>query len=130
MITPPVCEALTALACDQTAATSLAAFVSFYQYVRGLKKRGYWSFSRELAVYVGKVTFCSLVMGAVLYGGGLALDLLTGGWLKFSLWAKLPLFGLLCFFGVVTFCIMTKITGVMDVAALAKSLLKRKERDV
>ena len=112
------------------AATSLAAFVSFYQYVRGLKKRGYWSFSRELAVYVGKVTFCSLVMGAVLYGGGLALDLLTGGWLKFSLWAKLPLFGLLCFFGVVTFCIMTKITGVMDVAALAKSLLKRKERDV
>lgn len=111
-------------------ATSLAAFVSFYQYVRGLKKRGYWSFSRELAVYVGKVTFCSLVMGAVLYGGGLALDLLTGGWLKFSLWAKLPLFGLLCFFGVVTFCIMTKITGVMDVAALAKSLLKRKERDV
>ena len=112
------------------AATSLAAFVSFYQYVRGLKKRGYWSFSRELAAYVGKVAFCSLVMGIVLYGGGLALDLLTGGWLKSTLWVKLPLFGLLCFFGVVTFCIMTKITAVMDVAALAKSLLKRKERDV
>ena len=111
-------------------ATSLAAFVSFYQYVHGLKKHGYWTFSRELAVYVAKVVFCSLVMGAVLYGGNLMLDQLTGGWLKCGLWTKLMLFGALCFFGVVTFCIMTKITGVMDIAALAKSLLKRKERYV
>ncbi len=112
------------------AATSLSAFVSLYQYVHGLKKRGYWAFPRRLTVYVGKVVFCSLVMGGVLYGGRVALDLATGGWLCFSLWMKLPLFGLLCFFGVVTFCIMIKITGVMNVAALLKSLLKRKERHV
>ena len=108
------------------AATSLSAFVSFYQYVRGLKKRGFWCFSRELSFFVAKVVLCSLVMGAVLEGGCLALDALTGGWLKYSVFPKLFLFGGLCFFGVVTFCIMTKITGVMDITALAKSLLKRK----
>lgn len=108
------------------AATSLSAFVSFYQYVRGLKKRGFWHFSRELSVFVAKVVLCSLVMGAALAGGNLALDALTGGWLKYSIFPKLFLFGGLCFFGVVTFCIMTKITGVMDITALAKSLLKRK----
>ncbi len=108
------------------AATSLSAFVSFYQYVRGLKKRGFWCFSRELLFFVAKVVLCSLVMGAALEGGCLALDALTGGWLKYSVFPKLFLFGGLCFFGVVTFCIMTKITGVMDITALAKSLLKRK----
>ena len=110
------------------AATSLAAFVSFGQYVHGLKKRGFWSFPRELAVYVAKVFLCSLVMGAALIGGGYLLNAVTGGWLNLSVWAKLPLLGGLCVFGVVTFFIMAKITATADIMELTKSLIGRKDR--
>ena len=109
-------------------ATSLAAFVSFYQYVRGLKKRGYWTFSSKLIFYIAKVLVCSVVMGAFLWGGCLWADACFGGWINWRLWLKLIYFGSLCFFAVVTFCIMTKITGVVDVWALIKGLIKRKEK--
>ena len=38
-------------------ATSLASFVSLYQYLRGLKKRGYWSYSKALNIKIFKITF-------------------------------------------------------------------------
>ena len=110
-------------------ATTLAAFVSFYQYVRGLKKRGYWQFSRQLKIYMAKVLFCSLVMGAVLWGGCMSLDILTGDWLRLGIWLKLTCFGTLCFFAVVTFCIMVKITGVIDIFSLLRGLMKRKVKN-
>ncbi len=108
------------------AATSLAAFVSCGQYIYGLKKRGFWLFSRGLAAYVAKVFFCSLIMGGVLAAGDYALDLASGNWLELSFRLKLFLFAGLCFFGVVTFCIMTKIMKVMDVTVLIGSLFGRK----
>lgn len=110
-------------------ATTLAAFISFYQYVHGLKKRGFWRFSPALVRIILKVVLCSAVMGMVLWGGSAALDYIFGGWLRLVLWLKLLLFGILCIFGVVTFCIMTKIMKVMDVAAVLAGLMRRKEKN-
>lgn len=110
-------------------ATTLAAFISFYQYVHGLKKRGFWRFSPALVRIILKVVLCSAVMGMVLWGGSAALDYIFGGWLRLVLWLKLLLFGILCIFGVVTFCIMTKMMKVMDVAAVLAGLMRRKEKN-
>lgn len=110
-------------------ATTLAAFVSFYQYLHGLRKRGFWTFSRELAVKIAKITLCSLVMGVVLAAGNCGLDRMFGGWLRLAVLYKLALFGILCVLGIVSFCIMTKITGIMDIVMLMKTLFKRKVKD-
>lgn len=110
-------------------ATTLAAFVSFYQYLHGLRKRGFWTFSRELAAKIAKITLCSLVMGMVLATGNYGLDRVFGGWLRLAVLSKLVLFGILCVLGIVSFCIMTKITGIMDIVMLMKTLFKRKVKD-
>lgn len=109
-------------------ATTLAAFVSFYQYLRGLKRRGYWSFSPELVVKIGKIALSAVVMGAVLGAGNRIFDFFFNNWLHLAIGYKLPLFGILCFSGLVTFCIMAKITGVVNVMTLLKTLLQRKEK--
>lgn len=106
-------------------ATSIAAFISFYQFVHGLKKRGFWSFSPELIRQIGKIFLCSLVMGVVLYGGEKLLDAAFGSWLELRTIIKVLLFGVLCFFGVVTFLIMAKISGVLDILSLIKTFLKK-----
>jgi len=111
-------------------ATTLAAFVSFFQYVYGLRRRGYWTFSRELAYKVAKAGLCALVMGGVLLGAEAGVNFWFDGWLQLPLFYKLSLFGVLCFLGLVSFCIMAKIMGIMDIVALAKTMLGRKMRHV
>lgn len=110
-------------------ATTLAAFVSLYQYVRGLKKRGFWQFTPRLRVQIAKITFCSLVMGAVLWLGEKSLTLLFGNWLIEAYLIKIPLFGGLCILGVATFCIMAKLTGVLCLSDIVKQLLKRGKKN-
>lgn len=49
------------------AATTIAAFVSFAQYLHGLKKRGYWQFSRNLLKQAGKIIFISIATGIAVW---------------------------------------------------------------
>lgn len=109
-------------------ATTLAAFVSFYQYLRGLKKRGYWTFSPELIGKICRIALCAAVMGLVLLVGNQIFNLRFDNWMRLAIAYKLLLFGILCFSGLVTFCIMAKITGVINVALILKTLLQRKEK--
>ena len=110
-------------------ATSVAPFVSLYQYLRGLKKRGYWSYSAELNRKILKITLCSLVMGGVIYLGELGITWKFDNWLLLSYGIKIPLFAGLCILGVATFCVMAKLTGVLCLTDILKMLSSRGKKN-
>ena len=110
-------------------ATSVASFVSLYQYLRGLKKRGYWSYSAELNRKILKITLCSLVMGGVSYLGELGITWKFDNWLRLSYGIKIPLFAGLCILGVATFCVMAKLTGVLCLTDILKMLSSRGKKN-
>ena len=110
-------------------ATSVASFVSLYQYLRGLKKRGYWSYSAELNRKILKITLCSLVMGGVIYLGELGITWKFDNWLLLSYGIKIPLFAGLCILGVATFCVMAKLTGVLCLTDILKMLSSRGKKN-
>ena len=103
-------------------ATTLAAFVSFYQYKMGLKKRGYWKFSKALNLKIFYIFLSSLVMGAVLWGALWALDVWVGNWLAFAYWKKCAFFASLCILGVASFAIIAKLTHIFDFSELRRLL--------
>ncbi len=106
-------------------ATSIAAYVSLGQYIHGLKKRGYWQFSRAMKIKIAKIIFCSAFMSACLYGAEQALVLARLNWLALSVWLKTAIFGGLCILGVASFFIMAKLTGTIRLSDII-GLLKRK----
>ena len=111
-------------------ATTIAAFVSLFQYVIGLHSRGYWSVSKDLVIKVLKITFSSLVMGVVLVLAMAGFNMLFDNWLGLWIVYKLLLFTFICILGVVSFCIMTKITKVMDICEIYRLLQKKEKSNV
>lgn len=103
-------------------ATTIAAFVSLGQYIHGLKKRGYWQFSRALIWQSAKIIFISVVMGiAVWLMQYFTADfLLQGGKIKllFGLGA-IGVFALAIFLG------LAKICGVINYGEIMQ-MLRRK----
>lgn len=108
------------------AATTIAAFVSLFQYVYGLKKRGYWQVSGVLIYKIAKIAFCSLLMGAVVFSAEQALNLTFGGWLHLGIICKLCILGGLGILGLATFLILAKITRVLDISEIFKLLQKKR----
>lgn len=109
------------------AATTLAAFVSFYQYARGLKRFGYWRFSPELVRRIAKIVVCSLVTGLFLFAETKGLDLLLENWLELSTAVKLLLLAVICSAAGILFLVLVKLCGIADVFAVAKTVLKRRK---
>ena len=110
-------------------ATTIASFVSLGQYLRGLKKRGYWNYTSELNRKILKICLCSLVMGGIIYAARWGLHDKLGDWLLLPYAVKLPLFAGLCILGVATFCIMAKLTGVLCVTDIMKMLLNKGKKN-
>lgn len=107
------------------AATTIAAFVSLYQYLRGLQKRRFWSIGKPLAVKCAKILLAALIMGAAVELAQFALNLAYGGWLRLALLSKLGIFALLCILGVATFAFAAKILGIINLLEISKNLLKK-----
>ena len=107
------------------AAASIAALVSLFQYIRGLKKRGYWSFSKELTIKVAKISVSSIIMGIILLAILYAFEHFSFNWLNFSFIIKLIIFGAICFIGLATFALSAKIMGVLDIGYISKRLLSK-----
>lgn len=107
------------------AATSIAAYVSLYQYIHGLKKRKYWQFSHSLKIKLLKIIFCSVFMGSCLYFSMQALILSGIFWLTFGLPAKVLIFSLLCILGVASFFIMAKLTGTISLSDIFRVLIRK-----
>lgn len=110
-------------------ATTLAAFVSFAQYVHGLKKRGYWEFSPQLIRKLGKIVAASLLMGAAILLAEYLLNLWLNDWLLLGFGIKIPILTAICALGVASFCISAKLTGAMDIAELFRLLVKRGKKN-
>ena len=109
-------------------ATSITAFLSLYQYCRGLKKRGYWNFPPLLFKKIILITLSSMAMGISIIIAQFALNYYYINWLSFSLLIKFPIFLTLCILGVATFTISAKMTGVLDIRAIMKMIsIKRKK---
>ena len=86
-------------------ATTIAAFVSLFQYIYGLQKRGFWSFSKALILKIGKIITISLLMGIAVIALESAITHLFGNWLIFNFLLKLVILGTLGGFGITTFLI-------------------------
>lgn len=106
-------------------ATSVAAFVSLYQYLHGLKKRGFWEISASLRKSILDIFICTAVTGIVLIITEAGLNYLLPvkhiGWL----FVKLSVIGII---GLATFLIAAKIKKVMDITAIIKAVLSRRKR--
>ncbi len=106
-------------------ATSIAAFVSLYQYIHGLKKRGYWQFSSELKQKIKDIFFCTIVLAVALFLSNLILNYTITSHRWGAVLLKLSLNGII---GLATFLIIAKIKNVLDIIALTKNLLLRRKR--
>ncbi|MBO5038562.1 MAG: murein biosynthesis integral membrane protein MurJ [Alphaproteobacteria bacterium] len=108
------------------AATSAAAFVSLYQYIHGLKKRGYWNISAALKQKIIDITCCTVIMGIILTLAQYLLNLILPPKHLGFLFLKLSVIGII---GLATFLISAKIKGVLDITAIIKNLLSKRKRD-
>lgn len=104
-------------------ATSVAAFVSLYQYLHGLKKRGFWEISKDLKKKILDICICTAITGIVLFIVQIAFDNIFPAKHFFYLILKLSVIGII---GLATFLIAAKIKGVMDITSILKTLIKRR----
>ena len=111
-------------------ATTIAAFVSLFQYIHGLKKRGFWSFDKKLFYQIIKISLSSLIMGCVISLTEAFLDIRYSNWLDLGYAVKIPIFAGLCFLGLATFAIAAKLTGAMDFTEIMSMILKKGKKNV
>ena len=106
-------------------ATSIAAYVSLFQYVRGLKKRNYWQFSKSMIIKLCKIVFCSIFMSGCILLSEYILQANNIYWLSYPLTTKIIILGILCILGVASFLIMAKLTGTICLSEIFQMLIKK-----
>lgn len=107
-------------------ATTIAAFVSLLQYVIGLKKRGYWQFSRQLTGKICRIILVSFLTGAAVYGCRVMLNDFSPDWIYGSKWLLLFWLSSLEIFALAFFLISAKIFKVIDFGDILR-LVRRKK---
>ena len=107
-------------------ATTVAAFVSLLQYVVGLKKRGYWQFSRQLTGKICRIILVSFLTGAAVYGCRVMLNDFSPDWVYGSKWLLLFWLSSLGIFALAFFLISAKIFKVIDFGDILR-LVRRKK---
>ena len=106
-------------------ATTIAAFVSLGQYIRGLYKRDYWKFSRPLLIKLLKIAAVSLLTGALLFGELKGINQFLPQALSVSKVLLLFVLGAMLTSAAVFFLILAKISGIIDFAEIMKMLRKK-----
>ena len=105
-------------------ATTIAAFVSLWQYLHGLKKRSFWRCPKELIIKITKICFCSAIMSIILIFIQFLLNSYFGNWLYLSIFPKICLFLFVCFLGLVTFIFCAKVCNVLNLKEIISQLKK------
>lgn len=107
------------------AATSVAAFVSLFQYIRGLKKHNFWYCSAELKSQIARIFLCTTIMGLFIYTAKTFLQQVLPphniGFLILSL-------GFIGIIGLATFLISAKICRILDIVAIWHNLVSRRKK--
>ncbi|MBE6452406.1 MAG: murein biosynthesis integral membrane protein MurJ [Alphaproteobacteria bacterium] len=111
-------------------ATTIAAFVSLWQYLKGLKKRGFWSCAYPLKKQIIKITFCSVFMGTIIYLSQHLINSFIGNWLYLNLYSKIGIYALLCILGLAAFLIIAKLTDTINYTELFRYLSQRRNSHV
>ncbi len=106
-------------------ATTLAAFVSLYQYVHGLKKRGFWQFSKELKMRLAKIFACAVLMGITLCAENWLLNYCGGKWLDWAMILKLMTLMAMGTIAGIVFFLAIDFAGIIDVFAFVKRFYKK-----
>jgi len=106
--------------------TTIAAFVSLIQYIYGLKKRGFWCFSKTLTFKVLKIIFASILMGGVLLAAEYGINAFVGNWLKLGFVLKFCVFCFLGATGIVSFFLFAVCLKVLYIKEMLRLFLKRK----
>lgn len=106
-------------------ATSIAAFVSLYQYLHGLKKRNFWTITAALKKKMSQIAACSIIMGMAVYTTKFTLNTYFPSSTITFLLMKLAFIGII---GLATFLITAKIIGILDISAIIKNLLLRRKQ--
>jgi putative peptidoglycan lipid II flippase len=106
-------------------ATSIAAFVSLYQYIHGLKKRNFWTLRKPLLIQIKNIIISTFVMGIVIYIIKYLLNIAFPSHGIFVLILKLAIIGTI---GLATFLILAKITGIMDIKSIIQNILMRRKK--
>ena len=109
-------------------ATTIAAFLSLWQYLHGLKKRAFWLCPHELITKSLKIVISSAIMSAVLILLQKLLNTCFGNWLHLSIAPKLALFAVLCIFGLVTFVFCAKVMRVINLREILSNLLNQRKK--
>ena len=102
-------------------ATTLAAVISLGQYIRGLKKRAYWNFSKELTKKILLIALSSVLMGIIMLLAEKSLNLWLGNWLNLKIFPKFCLLGCLGCLGLISFLLFAKLTKVLDISVILRS---------
>ncbi len=106
-------------------ATSIAAFVSLFQYIHGLKKLNYWQPRAQLLSQIKNIVISTLVMGIIIFISKYALELLIPNNTIGLLILKLIVIGTI---GLATFLIFAKITGILDIKSIIQTILSRRKK--
>lgn len=107
-------------------ATTIAAFVSLLQYLIGLKRRGYWQFSKPLLYKVFRILAVSVLTGAAVYACRLELSVFYPDWIYGSKWLLLLSLCGLGLFALAFFLIFAKIFNIVDFYDILR-LIRRKK---
>lgn len=106
--------------------TTIAAFVSLMQYIYGLKKRGFWCFSKALTFKVLKIVLASVFMGGALVAVQEGINTLTGNPLELGFLFKLCILGFLGAAGIAFFFAFAVCLKVICIREMLHLFLKRK----
>jgi len=106
--------------------TTIAAFVSLFQYVYGLKKRDYWHCSKRLVAKVLTIFLISALMSVCILALESGINRLVGNWLDLSFVLKLVVLGFLGGAGIVCFLIFAIAFRVLNIREMTGMFLKKK----
>lgn len=109
-------------------ATTIAAFVSMGLYIHGLKKKRYWTFSKELLKKIILIITDSIIMSIVLLGIEYIFNQYFGNWLHLSIIPKLALLSIECAAGLITFVIIAWIFKLFNPKTIIQTILSRKRK--
>ena len=110
-------------------ATTLAAIISLWQYVHGLKKRNLWHFSSQLIKKILLITLSSLLMGIIMLCIQSVVNYTFGNWLVLPLLPKIIILGLLGIFGLASFLLFAKLTKILDIGEILKMLKNKRNNN-